>query len=1176
MASTATATRRWTADNGVHWLRDLLPHDVPRARIFCWGYDANTHAGSHVSCQYLYDHARSLISDLCLERKLSNSMERPIIFVAHSLGGIVVKSALIHSDAARRGALEEHRSIKVSTYGIIFLGTPHQGGNGIQLGKLLVNIVSVFVAADDRILKHLERDSEWLQQQLGQYSPISGDFVTKFAFEEYKTPTAFGSIMVVPRVSAVVPGQANAEPIAIHADHANMVRYTKREDSGYKTISGHLTIMANDAVEEIRQNWEAERRTNEARSNASGLTFTIGFSLFGVSEVDNFVAREEELTQLHDILGKGRDRRTAIIHGLGGMGKTQLAVAYAKRHRDDYSAVFWLNSRDETSLKQGFVRVAERILREHPSLIYIKNAVESHDLDRTAQAVKQWLDDPKNNRWLVICDNYDHPLTDRDKNNTQNGRQDQEDETNEEANTTAHDYEIRPFLPDACHGAILITTRSSRVKLGQRIPLRKLGRPKDSLEILSYTSGRQNLDKGISSTWIGQSISLNYCIDIDATELVRVLDGLPLALSAAGAYLDNMAITVGEYLRLYKESWSRLQKTTPGLSAYDKALYSTWDISYARVEHHNPISAQLLHLWAYFDHEDLWFELLQKCPLSNPPWFQDLTCDELAFNEAVRVLCDYGLVDADTSSRERGAESSGYSMHSCVHMWTRYVLNKLRNAEMTFESVRLAMRCVASRVTEDTEREYWVLQRRLLRHGARCFEMMTDEVSIAEGEGWALLYLGRLFSDQGRLNEARAMYEWALQCNEKALGPDNKWTLATVTNLGNVFHKQGRLQDAETMHDRALKGYTKALGPDHVSTFGSLSNLGNLYAEQGRLDMAEDIYNRALQGATKVLEPEHELTLCVVHNLGSLCGRQGRLEEAETMCGQALQGYEKSVGLDHTSTLDTVSELGGLYRLQGKLQEAEAMYNRALEGYTKALGPDHNVTLDVVHNLGILYSGQRKLKEAETMFERALEGYTKALGPDHTSTLDVVYSLGILYSCQRQFKEAETMYDRALEGYTKALGPSHISTFRTVNGLAALYFSQGRLDEAKAFYERAMQGYEDALESGQTSALKMVESLNSVDIRDDRLVDKAVALYERVLQGCEKALGPEQVVQAHLPVLSLMDDLAFFYDRQGRVSEATAMYVRCQAGYKSVFGVQHDHYRRVTRALEKIDAGAGT
>jgi hypothetical protein len=77
------------------------------------------------------------------------------------------------------------------------MGTPHQGGNGVALGRLMVNVASMFVAADDRLLRHLERDSEWLQQQLGQYGPISGDFVTKFAFEEYATPTVLGRSIVV-------------------------------------------------------------------------------------------------------------------------------------------------------------------------------------------------------------------------------------------------------------------------------------------------------------------------------------------------------------------------------------------------------------------------------------------------------------------------------------------------------------------------------------------------------------------------------------------------------------------------------------------------------------------------------------------------------------------------------------------------------------------------------------------------------------------------------------------------------------------------------------------------------------------------------------------------------------------------------------------------------------------
>ena len=99
---------------------------------------------------------------------------------------------MIHSEAAREGALEEHRSIKLSTYGILFMGTPHQGGGGVHFGGLMLNLASIFVTTSNGILQHLERDSEWLQQQLGEYAPISRDFVTKFAYELFPTPIALG------------------------------------------------------------------------------------------------------------------------------------------------------------------------------------------------------------------------------------------------------------------------------------------------------------------------------------------------------------------------------------------------------------------------------------------------------------------------------------------------------------------------------------------------------------------------------------------------------------------------------------------------------------------------------------------------------------------------------------------------------------------------------------------------------------------------------------------------------------------------------------------------------------------------------------------------------------------------------------------------------------------------
>jgi len=95
--------------------------------------------------------------------------------------------------------------------------------------------------------------------------------------------------------------------------------------------------------------------------------FSIAFSLSNVSEIEHFVAREEELAEMHGTLSGDGSRRTVVLHGLGGIGKTQLAVAYAKRHKDNYSAIFWLNIKDEDSLKQSFANLARQILREHPS-----------------------------------------------------------------------------------------------------------------------------------------------------------------------------------------------------------------------------------------------------------------------------------------------------------------------------------------------------------------------------------------------------------------------------------------------------------------------------------------------------------------------------------------------------------------------------------------------------------------------------------------------------------------------------------------------------------------------------------------------------------------------------------------------------------------------------------------
>jgi hypothetical protein len=192
--------------------------------------------------------------------------------------------------------------------------------------------------------------------------------------------------------------------------------------------------------------------------------------------------------------------------------------------------------------------------------------------------------------------------------------------------------------------------------------------------------------------------------DPSAHNLARKLDSLPLALATAGVYLHQVSTSFADYLRLYETSWLQLQRKTPGILSYkDRALYSIWNISLEHVKQQSELAAKLLQLWAYFD---VWLELLQAGRGASPEWFSELTEDQLSFEEAVRVLCEHALVEADSihvdkrvnksvdKSTDKSMESLGYSIHSCVHSWTVHVVNKGWDEAMS----RLALRI---RVTLD-------------------------------------------------------------------------------------------------------------------------------------------------------------------------------------------------------------------------------------------------------------------------------------------------------------------------------------------------------------------------------------------------------------------------------------------------------------------------------------------
>lgn len=458
-----------------------------------------------------------------------------------------------------------------------------------------------------------------------------------------------------------------------------------------------------------------------------------------------------------------------------------------------------------------------------------------------------------------------------------------------------------------------------------------------------------------------QATNINSTDSVHSRDLLRLLDGIPLALAQASAFMRETGTTCAEYIKFYNEQWAELMETADDsnipLPDYPNgSIMTTWNISFKAIQKKDELAAKLLQLWAHLDNRDLWFELfvptLRICSYSDsvPKWFQEIASHKLKFKKTIKFLLDYSMADSTL-------ESSSYATHPVVHVWAL----QTQNEEVKKVLGWLAFVVVGLAVPHTTQKDYWTLQRRLLPHAECCLLrpvaiMVRKEVSQTNWSAARVLFssfhcLGDLYADQDKFTEAEKWYIGSIEGKLQVLVPEHPSTLDTMSNLGGLLRDHGKLKEAEWMYRRALDGKEKTLGPEHTSTLYTVHNLGNFYAQQDKLEEAEKMYMRALAGKEKTLGLEDVQTLSTVGALGNLYLQQGKLEEAEDMMERALKGYVKALGPEHPTTLTTVSNLGNLYVKQGKLNEAEQSYFNALEGLEKTVSLEHKSTLSASHNL---------------------------------------------------------------------------------------------------------------------------------------------------------------------------------------------------------------------------------
>src|SRR5450755_2730787 len=597
-----------------------------------------------------------------------------------------------------------------------------------------------------------------------------------------------------------------------------------------------------------------------------------------------FTGREELLTPLATTLHT--DQPTALsqpqaISGLGGIGKTQLALEYAYQHRQEYQAVLWAQADTRENLISSYLTIA--------ALLNLPEKSEQESA-RVIAAVKAWLQ--RNTGWLLILDNADDLTLARD------------------------------FLPPSPGGHVLLTTRAQATgRFARYLEIDILSTELGALFLLRR-AGKLAPDAPLEQAKIAKQVY--------AKEICEELGGLPLALDQAGAYIEETQCNLSDYQQRYQTRRARLLQRRGGLVPdHPDSVATTWSLAFEKVEQANPAAADLLRLCAYLAPDAIPEEIITRGAAHLGPLLEPVASDPTDLDEAIAALGTYSLMRRDATEKT-------LSMHRLVQA----VLKDQMNTQDRKLWAQQAVRAVNAAFPK-VEHQNWPQCNQLLPHALLCAELIAQEQMNAPEAARLLNQTGDYLNARARYTEAEPLYVRALAICEQQVGPQHPTTATSLNNLALLYDNQGKYEQAEPLYQRALSIYEQQVGPLHPDTAQSLNNLALLYNNQGKYEQAEPLYQRALAINEQQVGPQHPRTATSLNNLAELYRAQGKDEQAEPLLQRALSIHERQLGPQHPDTASSLNNLAGLYQDQGKDEQAEPLYVRALAIHEQQVGPHH-------------------------------------------------------------------------------------------------------------------------------------------------------------------------------------------------------------------------------------------
>jgi tetratricopeptide (TPR) repeat protein len=746
---------------------------------------------------------------------------------------------------------------------------------------------------------------------------------------------------------------------------------------------------------------------------------------------DLFKGREEVVEELHQRLTNSHTGPTAIfgstIYGLGGIGKTRLAVEYAWRYEKEYSALLFLVADSPERLFTNLAALCAPSVLDLPE----HNVPE---VQRKCDAVIQWLN--RYSGWLLILDNTD---------------------TKESAR------EVEKLFNQLRGGHVLITSRQANwSKQVSRIPLDILNAEAGVAFLLERThEDRRKTDE-----------------DNKITKLVAEdLGYLALALEQAGAYISYRKLSLAKY----RQDW--LNNHDQVLDWYDERLmqypYSvavTWQTSV------NQLSAEagiLLNRLAWLAPDPIPESLLDVKATEGDTgdWYGALA--QLAAYSLVSRTEDraeftvHRLVQDVTRRKQRKEEDDGHLGVSLnwvnnaftgnamdVRDWpvleplmphalalTNYANKKEINTTVTS---RLLNQLGLIYLTKAQYQQAEPLMRRALEIDIASFGGNHPSVAIR------LNNLAQLLQATNRLAEAEPLMRRALEIDIVSFGENHPNVAIRLNNLAQLLQDTNRLAEAEPLMRRALEIDEQSFGKDHPDVAIDLNNLAQLLQAINRLAEAEPLMRRALEIDEQSFGKDHPDVARDLNNLALLLQATNRLAEAEPLMRRALEIDTASFGENHPRIASELNNLAQLLKATNQLAEAEPLMRRALEIDEQSFGKDHPDVARDLNNLAQLLQDTNRLAEAEPLMRRALEIDIASFGENHPKVAIRLNNLAQLLQATNRLAEAEPLIQRALEIDIASFGENHPKVAIRLNNLAQLLQATNRLAEAEPLMRRAL------------------------------------------------------------------------------------------------------------------------